>query len=709
MLRASSRKDRDLELSRRPARRRDRGLLRHFALESLEGRALLTGSPAVTLTGFQNDHFSSAALTSSPTGYTPAEMTTAYNINKTIYYQQYANNSGYNIVRGTGAGQTIAIIDAYSEPTIASDLSTFDSTFGLAAPPNFTVINQNGSSAAGTLPGQDPSGSNGPEEALDVEWAHAIAPQANILLVEANDNSGTNIFAAIGEARAYTSSVTPNGVSVVSMSFGFTEASGETTLDQPYFTTPSNHTSITFIASSGDYGAYTPPTTPGGQSTTVGVSYPATSPNVLAVGGTNLTLGAYNAYGGETAWGSGTSSGEAFYPNGTPAGGSGGGVSLYESQPSYQGIYATNNNPNLSGVANATTNRTVPDLSIAGGPVSAVAVYDATDFGPGGGWDKVWGTSLSAPMMAGIISIADQFHVLYNGTTLDSYYGSLYGSYELGSRVGNPNGYYATDFDDVTSGNNGYAAGASYDLVTGFGSPNVISFVNDLSPGNPTVLQNQVLPSGYSTSTLNGAYLLTMQPDGNLVYYGPNQGVIWYSGTSGNSGAYASMQSDGNLVVYSSAGKALWNSGTSGNANATLNLTTGGGINVHQAYNSGTQSSGVELWAGNTTLYPGRVLYPGQYLQSANVQYNLEMLANGNLLLYTGSGTNFTTVWSSNTAGYPGGYADMQADGNFVIYQGSTPLWSTNTSGHNNQGVTLVVLNTGQIALFLNGQEIWVS
>ena len=116
--------------------------------------------------------------------YTPAQIRTAYGF----------NGITFNGVPATGAGETIAIVDAYSNPTIQSDLSTFDSQFGINAPPSFSIENQTGGSTLPPAP--PPSQSNWLAETdIDVEWAHAIAPQANILLVETNDNVGLDLYA----------------------------------------------------------------------------------------------------------------------------------------------------------------------------------------------------------------------------------------------------------------------------------------------------------------------------------------------------------------------------------------------------------------------------------------------------------------------------------------------------------------------------------
>src|SRR5262249_48741034 len=254
------------------------------------------------------------------------------------------------------------------------------------------------------------------EICLDVEWAHAIAPDANIILFEANNFSSSNLFTMIDIARS-----TP-GVSVISMSLGTSEFSGETSLDS-HFRTPSGHIGITFVAASGDDKA------PG--------SYPAFSPNVLAVGGTTLTVDSAGNYVGESGWS-----------------GSGGGVSGFEQLPAYQ-----------TGIGRP--KRATPDVAFDANPVTGVAGYDSDDFGTLAGWFRgsIGGTSLGAPCWAGLIAIADQGRVLANAANLADTQAmqALYSIYR--------NGDAKLAFHDITSGNNGHPAGKGYDLITGLGTP----------------------------------------------------------------------------------------------------------------------------------------------------------------------------------------------------------------------------------------------
>jgi subtilase family serine protease len=340
---------------------------------------------------------SSAGL---PAGLSPAQVRQAYGFNQITF----ANGT----VQGNGSGQTIAIVDAYDQPNLASNLATFDSTYGIAAPPSFTKVNETGGS---TLPAA--SASWGLEESLDVEWAHAIAPGAKIVLVEASSSSLTDLLTAVNYARNLA------GVSVVSMSWGASDFNGESSYDS-YFTTPSGHAGVTFVASSGDSGSSGAP------------EFPSVSANVLAVGGTQLSVDSSGNYLSESGWS-----------------GSGGGVSQHELQPAFQkGV-----------VSQSSKYRTVPDVSYDGSSGSPFAVYDTDSYS---GWLEVYGTSAGAPQWAALVAIADQGRALAGQGSLDGATQALPALYKLP----------AADFHDVTSGSNGgYSAGAGYDLVTGRGSP----------------------------------------------------------------------------------------------------------------------------------------------------------------------------------------------------------------------------------------------
>jgi hypothetical protein len=339
--------------------------------------------------------FSPATRTTTPTGYAPAQVRHAY---------------GTDQLGLGGAGQTIAIVDAYDDPNITGDLQAFDRQFNLPDPPNFRVVAQDGSN---NLPGTDPAGPGTKnwegETALDVEWAHAMAPGASILLVETNNSGSLDTGVAFAKDQP--------GVSVVSMSWGSGEYNGETSRDGTY-TTPAGHQGVTFVAASGDFGT---------------IEYPAASPKVLAVGGTVLSANGAGSYLGETGWT-----------------GSGGGISSFESQPAYQkGV-----------VTQSSIRRTDPDVAYNAG--AGVAVYDSYNNGTTAPWASVGGTSAGAPQWSALIALADQGRALRGLRPLDGPSQTLPLLYHLP----------AVAFHDITSGSNqAGGAAAGYDLVTGRGSP----------------------------------------------------------------------------------------------------------------------------------------------------------------------------------------------------------------------------------------------
>jgi subtilase family serine protease len=342
----------------------------------------------------------------SPGGLSPGQVTTAYGLSQI----------NFGNAAGDGAGQTIAIIDAFFDPNIGSDLARFDSQFGLSAPPSFNQYVENG------LYGNDPGWAL--ETALDVEWAHAIAPAANITLVEAQPNL-PDMFNAVRFASHQS------GVSVVSMSWGASEFPGEAAYDS-MFTTPTGHSGITFVAASGDSG------------TTL---YPSSSPNVLSVGGTTLNVTGQGQYLSETGWS-----------------GSGGGYSPYEAKPSWQ----TNSLPG--------TGRTTPDVAFNANPSTGVSVYSSINYNGHTGWFTVGGTSVGAPSWAGLIAIADQGLAKSGVGPLANAQSSLYQipNTDFNAITSGSNGYYK--------------AGLGYNLVTGLGTPRgnlLIPGLVNLNAGSP--------------------------------------------------------------------------------------------------------------------------------------------------------------------------------------------------------------------------------
>jgi hypothetical protein len=368
-----------------------------------------------TFSSSTNGSYSSSNPASGPTNYT------------------YNYGISFNGIKGDGTGQTIAIVDVGSDPDIATDLQTFDAYYDLPNPPSFQQLSQTGSST--NLPGVA-AGWPG-EISLDVEWSHVMAPGANIILFAASD-----LYAAVQEAASYP------GVSVVSMSFTISGNAPDSD-----FVTPSGHTGVSFFAGNGDSGAEVPS--------------PAQSVNVVAVGGTNLSLNG-SSYGSESAWSAG-----------------GGGISTSESQPAYQnGIVSSY----------STTQRTTPDVSMDAYPGSGVAIVDSYDSGAAAPWELIiGGTSLATPLFAGVVANADQGRVAEGLTALDGGSQLLPRLYELSQAN------YSSNFHDVTTGNNGHPATAGYDLATGLGSAEANNLVPDLAGGDTITGQAFIDNNGNGT------------------------------------------------------------------------------------------------------------------------------------------------------------------------------------------------------------------
>lgn len=311
-----------------------------------------------------------------------------------------------------GGAKAIAIVDAFHLPTALNDFNVFSSTFGL---PLETSTNATASTnkvlqvvyASGNQPVAN--GDWGGEIALDIEWAHAVAPKAKIYLIECDDNSFSSLIQGIQLAANIPD------VRQISMSFGGTEFSSEVSLDSNFL-----GTNKTFFAAAGDV-------------QTAGtnlITYPSTSPNVIGVGGTALTIN-NGIFVSETAWSE-----------------SGGGPSKYEPRPSYQN--------SVSSVVGSL--RGSPDIAAVADPNTGCAVYDSTpvpSINNKSGWLVFGGTSLATPVVAAV-------------TNVRGYYTS--------SSVAELNRQYSLQkssfLRDVVSGQSGiYPAKTGYDFVTGIGCP----------------------------------------------------------------------------------------------------------------------------------------------------------------------------------------------------------------------------------------------
>jgi subtilase family serine protease len=340
-----------------------------------------------------------------PTGILPREFKAAY---------------GFNQIRNQGQGVTIALVDAFKDPNITSDVAFYANYFHIA-PCNFSVV-----ILGNPLEGQGWD----LEESLDAQQACALAPQANIILFEANSNSYTDLLTAVA-----TASTAPYNAQVVSMSWGGSSASGENQYDT-YFCNIVNGAGqpVTNVAATGDGGH--------------GTIYPSTSPCVVAAGGTTLVplTAAPLAnplsidYGTESAWS-----------------GSGGGIDPYETETSWQVTACAMYSPN--------GDRCVPDIASDANPGTGVPVYDTYSYN---GWVQVGGTSVATPDWGSFFTLVNSQRVLNGQNTLSMAASDLYTLYYQSNN-------YSTYFHEITSGTNGSCGldcetGPYYNLVTGIGT-----------------------------------------------------------------------------------------------------------------------------------------------------------------------------------------------------------------------------------------------
>jgi hypothetical protein len=382
------------------------------------------------------------AATTAVVTYTPAQIRAAYGL--PALPSTAASVSSAQAAQ-LGAGQTIYLIDAYSDPNIAAELASFDAKFGLpgctpvaiasaaslplaAAPVTGCTLSIVYSTTLGSMTTSAPAYNAGwaMEIALDVQWAHAAAPFARIILIEAPDNSVTSLSSAVQLANQF-------GPGVVSQSFGSPET-GTSGLDAIY-----SAANMTYLASTGDSGA--------------GVNWPAVSTRVLAVGGTSLTYGGTGVRT-ETAWS-----------------GTGGGVSAYVATPAFQSLAV----PGLGSL----THRGVADVAFNADPYTGQYLAIITPGATSATWYSGGGTSIASPQWAGILAVGNALRAQATLAPLGASQPTLYG---LGVQAAS----YTNAFLDVTKGADGSCttcdAGVGYDLPTGLGTPNVTSLWTALTP-----------------------------------------------------------------------------------------------------------------------------------------------------------------------------------------------------------------------------------
>jgi len=462
----------------------------------------------------------------SPVGLTPAQVQAAYQFDQ-ISFQQRLSNGKYTTLSGNdlGKGMTIAIVDAFNNPTIMADVQTFSQQFNLPLfnqpngtgkpySPTFKILNQNGKTSP--LPKTELATTGidtnwALEIALDVEWVHAIAPAANIVLVLATNNfvdsfGNASLYKAVDTARRLP------GVVAVSNSWGSFrqfqfapnnlpifvggESPTEGSLDS-IFTTPAGHAGVSFIASAGDEGGPS--------------AYPSASPNVLSVGGTTLTLDPVdNSWADETVWN-----------NFTGAGGGGqsavliGTTSLVTNTTEWE-LFPVQPVPNYQRGLGL-VGRGTPDVSYNADPITGFATFSTYAFQ---GWGQIGGTSAGAPQWASLVAIANQGRQLKGKAMLSNVQSIIYK-------------LPAADFHDVVVGNNdlisadfpgsglglgltGNEATEGYDLASGRGTPLANLVVRDLVNFNGSTFIGSTRINAPKNNT-GIWYFFSKQPSG----YGP--------------------------------------------------------------------------------------------------------------------------------------------------------------------------------------------
>ncbi|MHB1556457.1 MAG: putative Ig domain-containing protein [Isosphaeraceae bacterium] len=377
--------------------------------------------------------------------YTPQQIRKAYG------FDQIALNGG---VVGNGSGQTVAIIDGGDSPNIVSstdpnfaysDLHSFDVQFGLPDPPEFLKLDAFGGT---NLPINTNSSKQNPEGEItqDVEWVHALAPDARIILLEGDP------YTALQTARSIP------GVSIVSMSLTFfrenypaSQVQNETSLDS-VFQSPAGHP-MTFFAAAGD-------ANPNKPLIGYGVSYPAVSPEVVGVGYTHMTLNAQGGYGSEAV-----------------VAASGGGASVQQPQPGYQAATAQAGE----------TMRTLPDVTFNGAPLTGVVTYNSFNESTGNPFGLGDGTSIATPSWAALMAIIDQGLALTGQSPLDGASQVLPDLYRL---AGTDAFHQVNAIADPQSNQAGTLispAFGSYNPWAGLGSPVANLLVPDLVGGANTI------------------------------------------------------------------------------------------------------------------------------------------------------------------------------------------------------------------------------
>jgi Bacterial Ig-like domain (group 3) len=537
--------------------------------------------------------------------YTVAQIRAAYGLDSI---------PNFGSARADGSGQTIALDEAGNDPSIIADLDGFDKAMSLTPGSTQTiyqqygpassivnVFNQSGAnitvqvadSGSDGVPAEDPTGHWEAEETLDVEWAHAMAPGAKIDVIEVNDDANWGANVLVGDKLA----ASLPGVSVVSNSYGLYEWSGETAYDSSTFVTPNGHTGVTFLTASNDNGAnvYTPPPSDPAPSAGNDGYYPATSPNVVSVGGTELSLNS-NTYGGETGWS---------FP--APSSTVDNGSSSYSQSGSWS---------SQSGGFGSTYS-----TAVGGSSSRAVWTIAITPSNTG------WGTELSATWAASPINATNATYTIYDGTQAS---GTILGTVVVNQSAA-PAGTALGSFQFQE-------LGVFFPTLTASGT-GTLTVVLDASSGNSRVVADAIGSSQAWAST-GGPTPFESEPAYQLPFQSTRQrttpdvafdasentGVTDFQNgglTYGNFGTSLSSPCWAGLIAIANQGRVAdggttLNSGTdpAQALEALYSLPAGDFYEITSGYNGFSAGPGYDLVTGRGSpvtnlLIPGLVSYSG--------------------------------------------------------------------------------------------------
>ncbi|MFJ3384850.1 MULTISPECIES: hypothetical protein [unclassified Curtobacterium] len=600
------------------------------------------GGAVTTVLGL--DARPAAAHAALPGGYAPADLARAY-----------ASSSATT----AGAGTTVATVQLSGWDR--NDLVAYAKAVGRDVPALDQVA----------VDGADvhrPDGSGGESEvALDQEAILATAPAARQRVYVA-PNSFQGLYDAYSRIA---DDVRAAGIVAVSVSWGScestTSAGARGALDNALNRVVA--AGATVFAASGDDGAACPT---GPKTAVTSVTYPASSPAVVAVGGTSLRTTASATR--ESAWGN-------------SYGASGGGVSAAYARPAWQ-----------TGTGVSGTQRLVPDIASVADPATGPGVY----LGAAHGFALGGGTSLASPVVAGQLAAALSARGCASG--VGDLHQTLYA---------NPGA-----FRDVTSGTNGtYAAAKGHDLATGLGSPNwsvlgallpaaectvgpVAGSTADAGATATGITGSAVpVPSGTSIRSPHGLWWLDLQADGKLVEWGGGR-AVWSSNVA-SKGASLVVGTDGTLAVRSTSGATVWSAGkVSAGSAPRLQVTDLGAVQLVR----GTTVLWQQVPATRDRLLPGASLVPGQEIRDTTGHRRFLVRDDGQLRIILGTKTVLAVSGGRESA------LRVHADGNVVLYDAlGRAKWSTRTSRFGGKGMVLRMQTNGDVTLYQGTTMRWHS